>query len=111
MPFQNGAVWFLQPLGDREEDLVGFMEGPGMEQNSAMLGQTDPQDHPAPQAAPSAHSPSSGAIATLTGAATEPGWLQEQAQAGITRETPPSYSVPWRPPGWVIQTAALFTAL
>lgn len=57
---------------------MGFMEGPGMEQNSAMLGQTDPQDHPAPQAAPSAHSPSSGAIATLTGAATEPGWLQEQ---------------------------------
>lgn len=70
VPFQMGAVCFLQPLGDRQEDLVGYMEGPGIEQNNAVLGQTEPHDHPASQPAPSAHSPSSRAIATLTEPAT-----------------------------------------
>lgn len=68
--FKTGAVWFLQPLGHRGEDLVGYMEGPGTEQNSAVLGQTEPHDHPAPQPAPSAHVPSSRAITTLTEPAT-----------------------------------------
>lgn len=27
---------------------MGFMEGPGREQNNAVLGQTEPHDHPAP---------------------------------------------------------------
>lgn len=69
-PFKMGVIWFLQPLGDREEDLVGFMEGPGIEQNSAMLGQTEPHDHPSLQPASSAHTPSSRAIATLSEPAT-----------------------------------------
>lgn len=77
-----GAIWLLQPLGHRGEDLVGYMEGQGTEQNNAVLGQTEPHNHPAtqlgnqhfgnpaPQPAPSAHAPSSRAIATLTEPAT-----------------------------------------
>lgn len=48
---------------------MGHMKGPGIEQNNAVLGQTEPHDHPASQPTPSAHTPSSRAIATLT----EPG--------------------------------------
>lgn len=49
---------------------MGFMEGPGREQNNAVLGQTEPHDHPAPQPAPSAHAPSPRATGTLTESAT-----------------------------------------
>lgn len=40
-------------------------------------------------------------------------WLAPGAgrQAGIAREAPTSYTVPWRPSGWVIQTVALLSAL
>lgn len=69
-PFKMGAVRFLQTLGEREEDLVGFMERPGIEQNNVVLGQTEPQDHPAPQPASSARAPSPRAAGTFTEPAT-----------------------------------------
>lgn len=42
------------------------LEGPGAEQNNAVLGHAEPRDHPAPQPAPSVHAPCSRATATLT---------------------------------------------
>lgn len=110
-PFKMGVVWFLQPLGDREEDLVGYMEGPGIEQNNAVLGQTEPHNHPAPQAAPSAHTPSSRAIATLTEPATHLADSWSRQRDWNYQRSPYKLYCTLGPPGWVIQTIALFTAL
>lgn len=46
------------------------LEGPGAEQNNAVLGQAEPHDRPAPQPAPPGHAPCSRGIATLTEPAT-----------------------------------------
>lgn len=105
---KTASVWFLWLPGDREEDWVCYveLEGLGAEQNNAVLGQDELDDHAAPQPAPALHVQSSGASATFTKPATHL-VNSSRSQAAITREVPTNCTVPWRPLDAVIQTVVL----
>lgn len=119
----SGSVWhhcalskwvlcLVSPASQRQRGGFGGLYGRarnGADRTTLSWGRLS---HKPSQPAPSAHTPSSTAITTLTEPATVNIWLTPGAgrQAGITREAPTSYTAPWSPPG-LIQTAALLCLL